>query len=556
MVGKAGLSKSHFWKNIIIYSIIVIVAISAISIVLSRSSNSNNNSSSVNMLQDSTRKASIDKFKTLFCGFDANVNSNEFITEYKLPTGCEMPLGIAVDKNQVWYISTKSGTLGTYNTEQKSFSKEATVPIWRSRTNPIDFSQVWAVKVDGAGNVWFTDEKQNAIWRYNKSSQTFDIFKVPATSGVFGTTYPVSIDFDSKGNVYFVGIRSTSLWFGDIAKMRNGTSTGISGIPMPVDKFRGIDPTLISTGSVAVDNKRNVVWVSMLAFQKEGQVVRYEIGTKTFKVFDMPKELTSPVGTTVDDQGNLWVTDHGTSMFYKLDSSSGNITKFVTSKPSPRIFGNKNDTSPAGAYTLPYWIKSADGLLWFNEHTGNKIAKFEPANNTLIEYWIPTQNKLFGLCQEQDRNNDTCGIANALQFSPRQDGKTAWFTEWTENKLGEVDAEKELPFSVSAGLEQLTLHRGESREIKLNVEASPSSTSNSKINMLASGTFTPAGDLGNSTGSFSVVSFPINAAVSSPKQVSFIFTPSLDLKPGQYTLMLGAENEAISYLKAIKLNII
>src|SRR5437016_1477843 len=186
------------------------------------------------MLQDATRKASIDKFKTLFCGFDANVNSNEFITEYKLPTGCEMPLGIAVDKNQVWYISTKSGTLGTYNTEQNSFSKEATVPIWKSRTNPIDFSQVWAVKVDGAGNVWFTDEKQNAIWRYNKSSQTFDIFKVPATSGVFGTTYPVSIDFDSKGNVYFVGIRSTSLWFGDITKMRNGTSIGISVIPMPV----------------------------------------------------------------------------------------------------------------------------------------------------------------------------------------------------------------------------------------------------------------------------------------------------------------------------------
>jgi hypothetical protein len=119
-----------------------------------------------------------------------------------------------------------------------------------------------------------------------------------------------------------------------------------------------------------------------------------------------------------------------------------------------------------------------------------------------------------------------------------------------------VNAEKELPFSVSTGLDQLTLHRGESREIRLNVEASPSSSSNSKINMLASGTFTPGGDLGNSTGSFSVVSFPINTAVSNPKQVSFIFTPSLDLKPGQYTLMLGAENEAISYLKAIKLNII
>jgi hypothetical protein len=33
-------------------------------------------------------------------------------------------------------------------------------------------------------------------------------------------------------------------------------------------------------------------------------------------------------------------------------------------------------------------------------------------------------------------------------------------------------------------------------------------------------------------------------------------TPSMDLKPGQYTLMLGAENDAILYQRAIKLRII
>ena len=74
------------------------------------------------------------------------------------------------------------------------------------------------------------------------------------------------------------------------------------------------------------------------------------------------------------------------------------------------------------------------------------------------------------------------------------------------------------------------------------------------IHMLASGTFTPIGDLGNSTGSFSRESFSMNLGVS--KQVSFFFTPSPDLKPGQYILMIGAENEDVSYLQGIKVNII
>ena len=128
--------------------------------------------------------------------------------------------------------------------------------------------------------------------------------------------------------------------------MRNGTSAGISAISMPTSTFSGIDPTLISTGSLAVDRNRNAVWVSMLAFQNKGQILRYNMNTKTFKIFDMPKELTSPVGTVVDDSGNLWVTDHGTSLFYKLDPFTGNITQFVTSEASPRIFGiNNSNTS-------------------------------------------------------------------------------------------------------------------------------------------------------------------------------------------------------------------
>ena len=223
--------------------------------------------SSVQLVANSNA-SSVEQFNNQFCGLNSIPNSNHYITEYKLPHACEIPLGIAIDgySGKVWYVSTKHGTLGSDDLVSKTFDKEKSIPVWTVRQNPRDFSDVWSVKVDSSGNnIWFTDQKQNAIWRYIKSLGGFEMYKVPEKSGIFVTTSPVSIDFDSKGDVYFVGIHSPNLWFGNITQLTNGTSNGITKIPMPTDAFNGVDPNLISTGSVTVDNKKNSVWVSMLA---------------------------------------------------------------------------------------------------------------------------------------------------------------------------------------------------------------------------------------------------------------------------------------------------
>jgi hypothetical protein len=76
--------------------------------------------------------------------------------------------------------------------------------------------------------------------------------------------------------------------------------------------------------------------------------------------------------------------------------------------------------------------------------------------------------------------------------------------------------------------------------------------------MIASSTFTSTGDFGSSTASFSKewLSIDTERDNDSNHDVSFTFTPSMDLKPGQYTLMIGAEDDAISYQRAIKLRIV
>lgn len=550
-----------------------------------------------------------ENFQNAFCGVNRIPHSTKYVTEYVLPQACEMPLGIATsnDGTKIWYVSTKKGTLGSYDVIKSKFDQEYVIPEWVVRKNPVGYSQAWDLKVDmknkGAEDVWFTDEAENAIWRFSQSSHAFKMYKIPGNSSYFGTTYPISIEFDgNNGNrIFFVGTFSNSLWIGDITKMRNGTSDGIRQVPIPIgDKFKGIDPIHVTTGSITFDKKRNAVWISMLAYGIKGELIKYNLKTRSFNTIDLPKELSSPVGITVDNSDDLWITNAGTSVFYRLTPENGNIVKFVTSKASPRIYGSaggsridldsNQHTVPANTniskniYTLPYWIKkSYDGSIWFNELEGNKIARFDPYKLNLIEYWIPTQDRLWGSCvdnrskstDERNYNNTTthhlrdCGIANVLQFSTIQNNQI-WFTEWSENKIGKLYTDKKLPFSIMTSQKQLTVKRGESAKINLKIKSIAaiardenrgsylSNSSFSSINNfrpLASGTLTNTGDLDNSTAFFDKQQFSLPDKMRT-MEFSFTFTPSLDSKPGEYILMVGVENDYVSYLKAIKTKVL
>jgi virginiamycin B lyase len=478
------------------------------------------------------------RFEQQWCGPDAKANSNGYVSEFVLPKDCEMPSGIAVDGEQVWYVSAKRGLLGSYSPSQNSFH-ELAIPEWPSLKQPFtrvpSWAMSWTVRPDGNGSVWFTDEN-DALWRFNKASESFDKFNVPAS-------YPSAMDFDSNGNIYFIGINSESLYFGDVSKMRAGTSEGITSIPLPLDGFAGINPSLITTGLLVVDNERNNVWVSLLAFQRKGQLFQYDIDTgKIVHTVDLPAELSSPVGGAIDAAGNLWVGDHGTNIFFKYDPASEELTKYMTSVASSRIFGRP---TPQNAYTWPYWLhEAADGSIWFNQHTGNKIARFDPETLTLTEYWIPSQNRNWSVCPPEA---ETCGIANAMQFTVGQNGQV-WFTEWTENKIARLDAAKQIPLTVSAPAE-ITVARGDSAEIRVTINT----PGDFNGRMIASGTFTPTGMLGNSTGIFSEESVSLSG---NSKEISYTFTPAETLAPGQYTIMIGAENNEVSQLKAVMINIV
>jgi virginiamycin B lyase len=164
---------------------------------------------------------------------------------------------------------------------------------------------------------------------------------------------------------------------------------------------------------------------------------------------------------------------------------------------------------------------------------------------------------------------DVCGIANALQLSVGSSkasnfsGNTSpllgsrndevWFTEWSENKIGRVNSSHSLPFSVDALPQEITIRKGDSASVDVSITPSPS-LSAARVNMTASATFTPTGDFGNSTWSFSEGS--VLLVRGKTEIVKFVISPSTDLAIGKYILMLGAEDSSVTYLKAIAINII
>lgn len=525
-------------KKIIIYAIVGIVAIAAVYISMSWRSAPEINNPATTAPDDETRAQ---LFEQQFCGPNTSPNLNAYINEVALPSECQMPVGIAVDGSKIWYVSTKRGILGSYDSTTGTFMQYE-IPSWPTRSLPFtavpSWLMSWTVKLDSSGgNVWFTDQN-NTIWRFSQSTGDFEMFKVPAK-------YPSMMDFDSNGNLYIIGINSQSLFFGNVSSFQNGTSEGFREIALPLEGFSGINPNLITSGGLVVDNERNDVWVSLLAFQqKRGQLFQYDIETdRVVRIVDLPQDLGAPVGMELDNYGKVWVADHGTSTFFNYDPASDNITRFVTSTASPKIYGGN---TPPNAYTLPYWIdRGANGSLWFNEHTGNKMARFDPDELALVEYWVPSQNRAWTLCAPEAT---TCGIANVMQFGVDQNNQT-WFSEWTENKIAKLDASKPVPIAVT-GPTEVTFAKGESAEIRLTLVAS----SDFNGEMMAAGTFTPTGALGNSTGIFSEQSVSVRSG--SAKEISFTFTPADDLEQGQYIMMLGAGNDEVSYMKAVRVNIL
>ena len=498
-------------------------------------------------------KQVLEKYQNHLCGASFEKRT-DFIQEYTLPFPCSQPVGITVQQQQnssntsnndttavnaqkIWMAATWVGYLVVFDPEQQRFSEFIEIPNWK--TKGIFGSMVWDMEFDKNGDLWFTDQVNNAIWRYFTADKKFEIYRVP-TNG----SYPSSIAIDSQGRVWFSEIFGKKLGVIDPTSVINNTTKGIQEYQLDMSEeggFETMGPLTITSNNGNGNNE--TVWFTAVDFPETGHIIKFDINKKKFEVLRLAEGVGVPAGIVEDDKGRLWINDHATNLFFMFEPQTGKVTKYSISLPTSR-----NSTT-----TLPYCNMYRDGKLWFNEHEGNAIANFDTANSTLVEYQIPSRGEIWG------------NTSNPLQFTLDKNG-SAWFTEWTENKIGLLDSEKakNIPLWISIPANSTTIkldkekdHGGKS--IKIYVYPNRSNL-DAEINgkpvwMTVAGTMSYTGKLWNITGQFSEEEFYFPEGSTDPHIVTLKLTPSQDLVPGNYMLTVGARYGTVTYSKMMNLNV-
>jgi virginiamycin B lyase len=206
---------------------------------------------------------------------------NEFITEYTIPAPCTQPVGIAIDShNKVWIGATWIGYLVVFDPKSNTFTEFIKIPNWSTKGTFGSF--IWGMEFDKLGNLWFTDQVNNAIWKYENSTKKFEMYMIPTRS-----SYPVQVGINPAGEVWFSEIFGKKLGVIEPNEARNGTSDGITEYELKQIDFETMGPMTIG--------KNGTIWLTAVSFPEGGNIVKFDPITKNFTVFDLPKGTGVPI---------------------------------------------------------------------------------------------------------------------------------------------------------------------------------------------------------------------------------------------------------------------
>jgi virginiamycin B lyase len=317
---------------------------------------------------------------------------------------------------------------------------------------------------------------------------------------------PYCIAIDEHGNVWF-----TEFLTDKIAEIStNGTMTELA-IPIASS-----NPTGIAIGM------SDHVWFNLI--DSSGYAAQFYLGSYyrgDFSFDNMTNLLDSPIGLAVDQNGTLWITQHGASL----------VSEF---NPSTHYFRTISSSIPAATASYPYFVYTdpTTGDVWFNEHYGNAIASFDPLTNTLVEYEVPS------------RPSYTGNLSGSLTMAISPTG-IPWFTELYTGKLGAVNTSAPLDISLqvygpslSNGI--VSVANGSTATLQLSV----SNSSNETAYLGAA--------IGNFTGNFAL-NFSKSSSTGNFSASATLST--IGSGPGVYFLTISAETRDIVVSQIIELDV-
>jgi len=493
-----------------------------------------------------------------FCSANELAGSNEHVKEYKIPTACTQPLAITVDHNGiVWFAQTNTGMVAKFDPLTETFT-EYDNSVWKNverifvasaienNVEPKKLrSMMWGIDYFPDGSIWFTDEATDAIWKFLIDDESYN--RISYSQNEEGkSSLPQKLVIEGSKIIIndFTGGR---LSFLDYAQDEQGLLH--YAIPSVMENA--------VTSDFAIDSDKNV-WYTNWVPSGQGILVKFDYPGYEFQStqgevtqglllqdfvewynFPVGAGLTTPNGVAVGPDQKIWLVDTSSNYFFSFDPKTEEFTKYVTSIPTIDSYGNasgfiKNPVS------RPYWIEHSDGNLIMNEHNANRIGVFNPSSETFVEYTVPSRNSNWADCE----GIEYCGVAQVFDFAVA--GEKIWFTEWVENNIGVVDTSIPLPFSIDIDKYKITLEKGQTTQITLEVTKTGSAHMyDASVNSSSTSTFSDI-----------IITHENNFSLSDKITISVEITASEHALSGTHKVLLGAYTDDIAISQFITVTIV
>lgn len=464
--------------------------------------------------------------RTQFCGSKDTAKSNNYITEYKIPTPCTQPLAITSDPDgNLWFTQTNTGQVAKFDPTTEQFT-EYPNPRWPQGAR----SMMWGIDYSPDASLWFTDEATDGIWKFSILGEKYDRTDYPKSADPESDSLPQRLSVEGSQIIVndFTGSKLTLL---DVTQNTEGIS--FLNIPSPVESS--------VTAAFTVDSEKNI-WYTNWIFQTGGVLAKLNqekvsnLGTGQTELFDLidiytfPPGMTTPNGIASDDNGKIWIADTSSNFFFSFEPETESFTKYITSTPQISSYGNASGLIK-NPVSRPYWAAfDDDGKLVFNEQTANRIGIFDPVNESLVEYMVPSKNPYWADCE----GLDDCGLAQMFDFTIL--GDKIWFTEWVENNIGVLDRSMPLYFDMDTDKKKFTLKRGEQVNLNLSLNPNIGTTPDISLTSLTTALFSDITIDYNTPNTFKITD-------GSPKEVEVTISASDNAVPDIHKILLSAQTD-------------
>jgi streptogramin lyase len=258
-------------------------------------------------------------------------------TRYDISASGGFAIGITVDDQGNPWFGLGNGSIGMIH---HTTGQLQVYPLANANAG------VGTIKLDNAGNVWFTEGNIPGIGELNQTTRKEHTFLLPPASRQAGLT-PTFLVLDQSGNVWFNEVDYSDATGGKLARLSsNGTITewAVPTVGAEIEE-------------IALDHQGNLWFAeqgNISLHPSPNKVGRLNPQQRTITEYPSPTPNSRPAGIVVAPDDTIWFSEHATDTIAHLfpDQAVG-VTTSVTPVSTEASHAVSSQAHAPGAPTHP-----------------------------------------------------------------------------------------------------------------------------------------------------------------------------------------------------------